>query len=149
MTSVAVPSGEELARAVGAEVAKRQQIAAAWIFGSSARGEADADSDLDLAVLLRPEVTAEESDWLYDLAASLEAFAPSGHVDIVVLGRQGPVFRHRVLSEGVLVHDADPEARIAFEGRTISEFLDWKPTHDIAMRATFEGLRDRFARGVR
>jgi predicted nucleotidyltransferase len=149
MTSVAVSTVEELARAVSAEVAKRQQIAAAWIFGSAARGEADADSDLDLAVLLRPEATTEALDWLYDLAASLEPVSPSGHVDIVLLGRQGSVFRHRILSEGVLVHDADPDARIAFEGRTICEYLDWKPTHDIAMRVTFAGLRDRFARGVR
>ncbi len=67
----------------------------------------------------------------------------------MVLGEQGPVLRHRVLSEGQLVHDADREARIAFEGRTIAEYLDWKPTHDIAMRATLGVLRDRFERNAR
>ncbi len=139
---------EEIERAVGAEVAKHPEIAAAWIFGSVARNEARNDSDLDLAVLLREGVTSEKG-YLYELAADLERFAPSGRVDVVVLGEQGPVFRHRVLREGKLVHDADSERRVDFEGRTISEYLDWKPTHDIAMEVVFSGLRERFARGSR
>jgi predicted nucleotidyltransferase len=141
-------SRDELSRAIGSEVARHREIAAAWIFGSVARGEAHAHSDLDVAVLLRGDASSNVARvHLYELAATLERFAPSGRVDLVVLGEQGPIFRHRVLREGILVHDADAERRISFEGRTISEYLDWKPTHDIAMQATFKGLRDRFARG--
>ena len=86
---------------------------------------------------------------LYDLAGELERFAPSQRVDVIILGPQGPVFRHRVLREGILVLDRDPEARIAFETRTVIEYLDWKPTHDIAMRSTLLGLKDRFAKETR
>ena len=86
---------------------------------------------------------------LFVLAAELERFSPSRRVDVVVLGPQGPVLRHRILTEGRLVKDADPEARMEFEERTVREYLDWKPTHDIAMRATFAGLRDRFGVGGR
>jgi len=128
-------------------LAAHPRIAAAWIFGSVARDEADPYSDLDVAVLLKGPAGRDDAMSLYDLSAELERHSPNGRVDIVVLGPQGPVFRHRVLSEGVLVHDADPEARHDFEGRTIVEYLDWKPTHDIAMRSTFEGLRRRFAAG--
>lgn len=88
--------------------------------------------------------------WLYTVLTRakdrLEPFSPSGRVDIVVLGQQGPVFRHRVLREGVLVVDANPTARHAFEGRTIAESLDWKPTHEIAMASALQGLRRRFSR---
>lgn len=137
-----------IARQIGAEVARCPAVAAAWIFGSMARGDAGEDSDLDLAVLLRPEAAAGGTDFLHDLASALERFSPSGMVDILVLGQQGPVLRHRILAEGRLVHDADPDARIGFEGRTISEYLDWKPTHDIAMRSALSGLRDRLRRAA-
>lgn len=138
----------DLERAVASELESYPEIAAAWIFGSVARGEQRADSDLDLAVLLRPGCDLEASTpRLRALAGALERLSASGRVDVLVLGDQGSVLRHRILKEGRLVQDADPAARIAFEGRTIAEYLDWKPTHEIAMRVVFSGLRDRFARG--
>lgn len=139
---------DALIASVRAEVARYPEIAAAWIFGSMARGEAHEGSDLDVALSLLPS-SARDEHKLLTLAAALERHSPSGKIDLVVLGKQGPVFRHRVLKEGKLLYDAQPELRIAFEARTISEYLDWKPTHEIAMRATFEGLRERFARGAR
>ncbi len=132
------------AREIGAEIATNARIAAAWVFGSCARGDARADSDLDVAVLLRQPERADDAAALFDLSARLERHSPGGRVDILILGPQGAVLRHRILAEGVLVHDADPSARHAFEERTTRDYLDWKPTHDIAMRSTFAGLRDRF-----
>jgi predicted nucleotidyltransferase len=140
---------EATRRAIGAVVERFPRVVTAWVFGSVARGDATPASDLDLAVLLEGGEQAGDALALFDLAAPLERFAPSGHVDIVILGVQGPVFRHRVLREGVLVRDAEKEVRWDFEGRTTSEYLDWKPTHDLAMRSTLAGLSDRFARGGR
>lgn len=124
-------------------IAEHPRIAAAWIFGSVAQGTAGPRSDLDVAVLLRGNEEDTDAMSLYALTADLERYSPSGRVDLVVLGPQGSVFRHRVLSTGTLVYDADPESRFDFEDRTIREYLDWKPTHDIAMRGVLAGLRDR------
>jgi uncharacterized protein len=133
---------------IGALLAGCPRVLAAWVFGSVARGEATAASDLDIAVLLDRAACAEDDEALRALGVALERFSPSGRVDIVVLGRQGPVFRHRVLREGRLVLDRDPDARRAFETQAIIDYLDWKPTHDIAMASALEGLRDRFAKGA-
>jgi predicted nucleotidyltransferase len=128
-------------------VSRHPEVCAAWVFGSVARGAAGAESDLDLAVLLARGVDLEGARaGLATLSLELEACSPSGRVDLLVLGAQGPVLVHRVLTEGVLVRDADPERRIDFEGDATVAYLDWKPTHDIAMRTALEGLQRRFAR---
>lgn len=130
---------------IGSVIARYPRVGSAWVFGSVARGDAGAGSDLDVAVLLAGGEREGDALELYDLAGELERFAPSQHVDVIILGPQGPVFRHRVLREGILVLDRDPEARVSYQTRTVIEYLDWKPTHDIAMRSTLLGLKDRFA----
>jgi len=134
---------------VGAVVEGHPCVAAAWVFGSVARGEARSSSDLDLAVLIREPACATDEAELRVLSTELERFSPSGCVDIVVLGAQGAVFRQRVLRDGVLVVDRDRAARHAYEALTIMQYLDWKPTHDIAMTSTMAGLRQRLAAGGR
>jgi predicted nucleotidyltransferase len=135
--------------AIGALVAGMPRVCAAWVFGSVGRGDATEQSDLDVAVLLEGQSSGQDEETLRGVSGQLERFSPSGRVDVIVLGRQGSVFRHRVLREGRLVVDRDPEARRAFETRTIIDYLDWKPTHDIAMASALDGLRDRFAKGMR
>jgi predicted nucleotidyltransferase len=142
-----VPIDPALQRRIELALSRHPEICAAWVFGSVARGEARAESDLDLAVLLASGVDVERARArLETLGLELEPCSPSGRVDVLILGTQGPVLVHRVLSEGVLVRDLDPERRIDFEGDATVAYLDWKPTHDIAMRTALAGLGDRFAR---
>lgn len=134
---------------IGSAVARHDCVVAAWVFGSVARGDAGGSSDLDVAVLLRRPASATDEADLLMLSTELERFSPSGRVDIVMLGGQGAVFRQRVLRDGILVVDRDPAARQAYEALTITQYLDWKPTHDIAMTSTMAGLRQRLAAGGR
>ncbi|MCZ7679731.1 MAG: nucleotidyltransferase domain-containing protein [Sandaracinaceae bacterium] len=128
----------ELPSEIGRTIATNPRVAAAWVFGSVARGDAGAESDLDVAVLLRGPEEPDDVRSLYGLAAALERFSPSGLVDIVVLGRQGPVFRHRVLAEGALVYDGDPEAR-----------MDFRRAHDPRVPRLEADARHRDAQHVR
>ena len=135
--------------AIGGMIARVPCVVTAWVFGSVARGAARSTSDLDVGVLLAASATAEDREALRALSLHLEKYAPSGRVDLVVLGEQGPVFRHSVIRDGVLVLDRDPQVRKAFEAATIAEYLDWKPTHDLAMEVSLEGIRRRLAGGSR
>lgn len=94
-------TGMDSQHAIAVIVAQHPRIAAAWVFGSVARGDARPDSDLDLAVLLHGGERDGDVRDLYALSAEVERYSPSGLVDIVILGGQGSVFRHRVLKAGV------------------------------------------------
>lgn len=121
------------------------EVAAAWLFGSEARGEARPDSDLDIGLVFRKRgATALDHYWdLLTMAARLEAVAPDRIIDLVVLEPQGPIFCHRVLSEGRLVYDADFERRVDFESDTYVRYFDFRPTYEIAAQHALEGFKQR------
>lgn len=122
-------------------------LAAAWVFGSMGRGDAREDSDLDVAILLkdRQATALTQRRALQDLAARLEQ-ASGRPVDLVVLGLHDPIIAHRVLREGRLVLDADPERRIDFTSDVLARYLDWAPFYHRAAARSLEANR-AWARG--
>ncbi len=122
-------------------------VAAAWIFGSVARGDARDESDLDVAVLLRDPAADALTDRraLADLAARLER-AVDRPVDLVVLSLRDPILAHRVLSEGRLVHDGDRDRRLDFTSDALARYLDWAPRYEATARASLAANRAWAAR---
>lgn len=103
-------------------------LAAAWLFGSEARGDARASSDVDVAVLL---AELPDDPWArlaigFDLASALER-ALDRDVDVVIMNDAAPDLAHRVLRDGVLVNERDPQARVEFEVRSRNEYFDIVP----------------------
>ncbi len=119
------------------------EVAAGWLYGSRARAEAWEGSDVDVAVLLDRSADRTDPVLLGGLASALEQAVGGLAIDLVVLdlATQGPVFCHRVLAEGILLHEGDRAARVDFESRTYSQYLDYRPTWDIAARRSVGGLR--------
>jgi predicted nucleotidyltransferase len=101
-------------------------VACAYLFGSAARGEARAGSDIDIAVLLRDAPPATVDGLAFDIGGEIER-ATGTPVDIVVLNRASPDLVHRVLRDGVLVHESDRRTRVAFETRKRAEYFDVLP----------------------
>lgn len=100
--------------------------AAAYLFGSVARGEAGAASDVDVAVLFRSEPPAGLASLALPLEGELERRI-GRRVQLIVLNRAPVDLVHRVLRDGVLVFDGDPSARIRFEVRARNEYFDLLP----------------------
>lgn len=112
-------------------------VQCAWLFGSTARGEAGPLSDVDVAVLLDENVARENHlDIAAALAEELERSAP--RIDLTVLNEAPPALRHRVILDGLLLLERDPRQRIDFEVRSIREALDFQHIAAIYDRALLE-----------
>lgn len=111
-----------------ADVLERQgaDLVCAYLFGSEARGEAGAESDVDLAVLFTKEPPPSLDGLGLDIAADLE-HALGRNVDLVVLNRASPDLVHRVLRDGILIHEKDHAERVRFEVKSRSEYFDVLP----------------------
>jgi uncharacterized protein len=106
---------EDLAAAVAARV---PGIVAIYLFGSRARGDGTADSDIDLAVLAQNRLDPVER---WKLQEDLAALAHR-NVDLVDLRQASTVMRVQVLRDAVVLLDAQPAPRAAFEAFALSAY---------------------------
>ena len=107
---------------------KRPQVELALLFGSRARGPAEGESDLDLAVV------APGIDRL-DLAADLSLVAGL-EVDVADLSTAGYPLLRAVVREGVCVFEKRPGALARWRARTIAQLETDRPW--------FERMRDAY-----
>jgi hypothetical protein len=111
-------------RAYFAELGDR--IVAAYLFGSTARGEARPGSDVDVGLLYR-SVPRDPLDALgTDIAAALAARLGC-EVDVVVMNEAPVDLVHRILRDGILIAEHDRSSRIAFEVQARREYFDLLP----------------------
>ncbi|MFW6067482.1 MAG: type VII toxin-antitoxin system MntA family adenylyltransferase antitoxin [Myxococcota bacterium] len=106
-----------------------EDLVAAYLFGSVARGTARPNSDVDVAVLLARAPASKLSAQPFALEDDLRALI-GRPVQIVVLNTAPADLAFRVLREGKLLLDRDPAARARFEVRTRNEYFDLKPFLD-------------------
>jgi hypothetical protein len=123
----------------------REEILEAYLFGSAAKGSAQAHSDVDVAVYLRvgpPPVSP--FGYPADLTAALMRALRINRVDVVVLNEAPPLLYHRVLRDGVRILSRDLRATTTREGQALSRYCDFLPQLgkiDAAHRARTVGGR--------
>lgn len=121
-----------------------EDVAAVYLHGSRARGDARRRSDVDFAVILRPGLTAS-SRW-HERLALLEAAASelgTDAVDVIILEEAPSPVAHRAIRDGRLIVDRDAHRRVAVVEDVFRRYLDeaW------LRRSLDEGLRARLAEG--
>lgn len=122
-----------------------EKVRFALLFGSRAGGAPRPDSDLDVAVFLDPDMTADER-WQarLDLQATLEQL---GAVDVVILNDVPPLLAHRALL-GRPIEIRDRPAYVRFFVRSLAEAEDerhYRELRETARRRRVKecGLVDR------
>ena len=111
--------------------AKYPEIQAVYLFGSTSTGRTHADSDLDLAVVLRPAAEVfPKLDILADLAR-----AGFCDVDLVSLATDDIVLKHEAVRQNRLVYQTEDFDRGAYFSRIVRQFLDFRPYLETQRRA--------------
>jgi predicted nucleotidyltransferase len=126
-----------------AALASRACLVAAYGFGSMFGGEPAADSDVDIALLFDEDALDDRQR--FDMAArihgELQRVSPR-EVDLVVLNGAPPLLADRIVRGGhVLFGEADPR-RVAFEHRSLIEYLDFLPVLERYDRALLARARE-------
>ena len=120
-------------------LAEHPEIVFAHLFGSRGTGGARPDSDWDIAVYLRDDLTARERfDIRRHLAAELEDL---GEVDVVVLNDAPPLLGHRALMGRRLVVK-DPTVLVRYSVRTLARSEDERYWRDLQWKARRQRLED-------
>jgi predicted nucleotidyltransferase len=95
-----------------------------WLFGSQIVGGATPRSDVDVAVYFKPGTDVYEEALAFHHGLERALARP---VDMVVLNRAKNLFLiEAILKEGVLIKDADPQARLDYELAMQHQVLDYK-----------------------
>lgn len=94
-----LPKG--VTRALGTLFQSHPWVEQAILFGSRARGDADARSDIDLAILA-PRATQRQ--WL-DLVFSIDELDTLLHIDVVRLEEAPKELKEAIFSEGMVLFE--------------------------------------------
>ena len=101
-------------------------LAAAYLFGSVARGADRPTSDVDVGLLYERAPASTLLDQPFHVAAELESRI-GRKVDLVNMNAAPVDLVHRILRDGILLLQPNPSARIAFEVRSRNAYFDLLP----------------------
>ena len=117
-------------------------VVLAYLFGSHARGQAWAHSDVDVAVLLGSHPDDDRCfDMRLEVIGGLMEILSTNEVDVLILNQASPALGYAVLRDGILIFCRDHQARIEFYLHTVNEYLDFKPILKRHERAILEKAR--------
>ncbi|UCC61791.1 MAG: nucleotidyltransferase domain-containing protein [Anaerolineae bacterium] len=124
---------------------KRPDLVAVYLFGSTARDQAHALSDVDVAALFVDELSAADLfARTLEIGAILED-ALRRPVDVIALNRAPPALCFQVLKHGRLLLEQDRTRRCLFVMHALGRYYDAKPYLDyhnarLLSRVRKEGL---------
>ena len=120
----------------------QEVVLAAYLFGSVARGRANHLSDVDIAVLLKPDIDMQDTiEYQLQLLAELEKYFGKG-LQVTILNSASLLFTYQVIREGVLLYEQSHSDRIGFEVRALQLYFDFKPRLDFLNQAVMKRIRE-------
>jgi predicted nucleotidyltransferase len=132
---------ERIKDAVVPILTKRDQVVAAYLFGSAGTERATAMSDIDIAVLVDGGISLMDE---LSLSADVAAALGRDDVDLLVLNSARNDLQHVVISEGELILDRDPLKTSEFIEKVLSVHKDYGIYMRIFLSDLKSGLKEDY-----
>jgi len=116
----------------------------AYLFGSQATGQAEAQSDYDVAVLFDGNVSTDDR---YVLTHRLTELLNTD-VDLVDLVRAPIELVYNVIATGQILYEKHRATRVEFEARALGLYFDQLPILRAERKALLEETREDYGLGV-
>ena len=104
------------------------EIKLIYIFGSYAKGENRADSDLDIAMYFDREIDGFAK---LDIFGELVGIFNREDIDLVILNNVDEVLKFQVIKYGKVVYMKDLVTKVTFEARAMSEYMDMEHFREV------------------
>lgn len=112
----------------------QEEIIAAYLFGSTAKGMNSSASDIDIAVLLRNPDKKSGSSLKFRLYADLCRKLKRNDVDLVLLSLSGNlILNDEIIRHGQILYASDDAVREEFELKVLHRCTDFKLQRRYAM----------------
>jgi len=120
-------------------------LAAAYLYGSVARGETTSLSDIDVALLFDEDLGEQaRRDLIVEMASELARAGVGERLDVRDVEDLPLVAQGRVLTEGRLVQSNNDVRRVRFETSVRMLYFDFLPFHRRDVEEGLRSLRRRF-----
>lgn len=116
-----------------------EPVVVAYLFGSVAKGAAGRLSDVDVAVLLSKGYDLTLDYRLYLMGELAEIIGRE--TDVVILNEVPPLLRYEVIKCGKILYCKDECERVAFEEKTLDEYLDMGRIEREYFKCLLQGVR--------
>ena len=108
----------------------KPNIAALYLFGSTAKNKAQIRSDLDVSVMFVKYEAEKEGLCFLSYVADMDGLA-ARKVDLVCFNTADPLLQHHILKYGKILIDNDPAARIRLMVKAMVDYEDYKRQLDL------------------
>lgn len=127
-----------------ATVCALHPVTLAYLFGSHARGDADSESDIDIAILAEPSLSKEERrDLRVSLLLAFTQAFPEHLTEIILLQEMPVLLQVNVIREGSLLFAKNPGLRAGYELGVEAKYDDEAPFLEREASLTVQRILNR------
>ena len=126
---------EKLAEKIRGVLQAHPGVLFAYLFGSVARGQGTACSDLDLAVFLRRD--ADPAEAKLDIIGRISDILGARDFDLVILNNAPLTLAGRIVRDRVVLYERDPFARHRYESLTLRKYFDFSRAETLILNRRY------------
>lgn len=116
----------------------------AYLHGSRVSGDALPTSDIDIAIIMSPDLTLSTYDRTlieFDIAAEYEKECNLSEVDVRSIDSAPLTVQGKVITDGILIYSRNEEFRVAYEVTTRKRYFDFLPVECMMRDAFLDHVR--------